>query len=879
MYQVIKYINDNIGTHLSLAQLARQCGYSKWYFCEMFRNFTGTTVVGYIRSRRMQLAAQDILAGQKAGQVAARYGYDTQAGFNKAFLKEFGCLPREYKHNTAASNAAYQQRRNAIMMHLSDRCALLREVAVHTRPLARHICAVREVLFVQGAADSYDAGQRDRARLLGAGLAHVIEKAPAYISDGELIVGYNYADNPYYDPWNVYGVQDTPEVRAQIADCGFTAAQADRFFAMRNILPNADASAAVPPPVELTQEDARLDEEWTSIGRCIANNHSVIGYDQVLRLGFVGLLQQVQAAALKNGMNSLYESMIDVCRAALQLGKNYAAVAENMAATEPDAARAAELREIAAVCRRVPAQPATTFREAVQSLWFAHIINTWEDHINANSIGRLDQMLWPYYQKDIAEGRLTRQQAFELICCLWLKLYRDYDVQQSCVGGCDADGNDAVNELSWLMLDATEELDFIRCMSVRFSSATDPAFLRRALEVVGHVQKGVPFFFNDDVMIPALVAGGIPLTDARSYTQIGCVETVIPGRSNPHAVTGETNLLKAVEYTFGNGHSMMHPGWALGVATGKPESFTDYKTFEEAVFAQIDYILQTTCRKVALWTRDSRGVAIKPYKSLLTDGCVQRGIDFNDHGALYDYYQIMLGGVPNLADSLLAVKKLVFDEKKLTMSQMYQALASDFEDEALRQICIHKVAKFGNDLDEVDDIAVRIIHRACDTLQVLSKQYGLDFHAQPFTFIWMIDHGRTTAATPDGRRAGEIIAYSVSPMQGRDFNGFTALLNSIAKLPSTRCPGTTSAIVEVDPKLFTDANLDRFVQILRAAASRGLANVQFNTIDADTLIAAQKNPEKYANLAVRVSGFSQKFNLLGKEMQDHIIGRTKHRCL
>ena len=219
------------------------------------------------------------------------------------------------------------------------------------------------------------------------------------------------------------------------------------------------------------------------------------------------------------------------------------------------------------------------------------------------------------------------------------------------------------------------------------------------------------------------------------------------------------------------------------------------------------------------------------------------------------------------------------DEKKYTLEQMKAILEDDYPDEAVRAEFMHKAPKFGNDIDEVDTIAVNILNYCCDLLNGFSEKYSLSFHAQPFTFYWMVEHGENSAASPDGRHKGEIIAYSCSPMQGRDFNGLTAVLNSIAKLPAERTPGTISAIVEADPKLFCDVNMDSIVDMLIAASNRGLSNVQFNIIDADTLIEAQKYPDRYNNLAVRVSGFSQKFNLLSPEIQNHIIGRTKHVCL
>ena len=293
--------------------------------------------------------------------------------------------------------------------------------------------------------------------------------------------------------------------------------------------------------------------------------------------------------------------------------------------------------------------------------------------------------------------------------------------------------------------------------------------------------------------------------------------------------------------------------------------------------AQVDRLLELACSQVKKYRTVSYNP--KPYKSMLTKGCIESGLDFNDGGALYDYYQIMFGGVPNLADSLVVIKKFVYDEKKYTLPQLKEILENNYEDESIRAEFINKAPKFGNDMEEVDSLAAEIINHSCDTLKMLSAKYKLSFHAQPFTYFWLIEQGENSAASPDGRRKGEPIAYSVSPMQGRDFNGLTAVLNSIAKLPTKRTAGTTSAIVEVDPKLFTDENIDMMTDILVASSLMGLSNVQFNVIDADTLIDAQKNPERYNNLAVRVSGFSQKFNLLDPKIQNHIIGRTKHTCM
>ena len=724
------------------------------------------------------------------------------------------------------------------MYSLSKRCEILREDAVNVKSHAKIMELERLRWFHRGILrEAADNPKASNICLTAAGIESVILNSQLLIGEGELLVGCNYGLGEWSDCIDIQlnreliSESEERELRKELQE----AAEKYRRYPEK------------PKAQILTElyEDGAIG--WDGI---VTDNHSVIGHEQVLKLGFSGLLKKLEEYEKSNGTSTWYSAVKRVCRAACEIGERYA-----------EKAKETGLDKIAEICRKVPKNPAGSFHEALQSLWFSHIVNTWEDGINANSLGRLDQILYPYYKSDIESGILTKQEAFELICCLWIKLYRDYDVQQSCVGGCDIHGNDATNELSWLMLEATEALDFIRCLSVRFSSKSDPAFIRRALEVVGHMQKGVPFFFNDEVMIPALVSKGISLEDARDYTQIGCVETVIPGKSNPHAVSAHANLLKAIEYALKD---------------QKAESYDGFEALKEQVFKQIKHIIEHAYLTAARHIPHAGFNSPKPYKSLLTEGCAKSGRDFNGFGAKYDYYQMMLYGIPNLADSLAAVREIVFAQHKYSMSELIEQLKNNWPNEAIRLCFVNKAPKFGNDISETDALAAEIMDIACDFLDELSAKYVYMFHAQPFTFLWMVDYGKKTAATPDGRRDGEILAYSVSPMQGRDHSGFTALINSLSQLPTKKAPGTTSAIVEVDPALFTDRNIGYFVEILLEGAKKGLCNVQFNVVDANTLKEAQKHPEKYRNLAVRVSGFSQKFNLLDKNMQDHIIGRTKH---
>ena len=883
MFEVLRYLNEHIREKLTLEGVAARFGYSKWYFCTLFKEYAGVNFTHYLRCRRMQLAAQDLLAGRRLVDIALDYGYESVGGFNKAFLKEYGCFPETFKQESETATKRYLERmRN--MRQVSERCEYIRERVMdhaYDPQLALH----RDYWFAKGVA-SVEEPTPSQMTLVSEGLASVIAHFPPLIHERELLVGNNY---PVAEEWQFPG-HDPQSLAAAGRFAGWERAAVDEAIAAWQ---RADALLArdypggeeeycwfwgVPIPVGIEQDRALIQELAARGVGGGTDNHSVIGYRQVLELGFTGLLERVRAFQAQNGPSDLYRGLERICEAALSLGERYAAEARRLAADEVMEDRRQELLAIAATCDRVPRHPARNFREAVQSLLFAFQINTYEDYINANSLGRLDQILYPYYRRDRDSGALADEEAFELVCCLWLKLYRDYDVQQSCVGGTDGEGHSQVNDLSYMMLDATEGLGFVRCLSVRYGSCTEKAFLQRALEVVGHMQKGVPFFFNDDVMIPALIADGVEPADAADYTNIGCVETVIPGKENPHAVTAACNLLKALEYTLNRGCSALEPQLRPGLNLGGLEAFDTFEKLEAALYQQVAFLLDRACAQTKAGAFRNP-YSPSPYKSLLSEGCLERNRSFNDFGCKYDSYEVMLIGIPNLADALAVLRKFVYETRRYTLAQVNEILHQNFPDEVTRLEFVNKAPKYGNDFDEVDFLARDLINFSCDCLQQNSAKYGLRFTAQPFTFLWMVEHGAHTAASADGRRSGEVLAYSMSPMQGRDFNGLTALVRSLCKLPTKRTSATTSAIVEVDPHLFTDRNIPLFADLMRAAAQQGLSNVQFNVVDADTLLDAQRHPERHRGLAVRVSGFSQKFSLLDRALQDHIINRTTHSSL
>ncbi len=615
-------------------------------------------------------------------------------------------------------------------------------------------------------------------------------------------------------------------------------------------------------------------------------NHSIRDFAKVLRVGFDGIVAEIDAALARCRPERPHEkqrldallSMKIAAQAAAKIGDRHADVYERVAAATDDPERAGEYRELADVCRRVPRHPARTFHEAIQALWFAHVITCAEDNINANSIGRIDQILWPYYQADRDAGRIDRDRAAALLAALWIKLYQDYDVQQTCLSGQTPDGDDATNDLSYLCLDVTEALGFVRCLSVRIHRRTPRALLRRAMQLVGR-GGGIPFFFNDDQIIPALAFAGITdPRDARDYAMIGCVEVTIPGRTNPRAVSHMFNVAKCLELAI---HDGVDPacGRRLGPTTGG--GLAGWRTFKQAYNAY-GKTVKHFARQAAAMSNFGETMQDhwhpQPFRSCLTTSCIERGRDVVAGGAKYNYHSCCMIGGPNVADSLHVLDELVYKARQIDRAELAEALRTNFEGaEPLRQMILRRCAKYGNDCPEVDTMAARVAEDYCRFMNRLRTRFGGRFHVHLFSFLWHLEPcGQRTGALPDGRKAGEPLAYSISPMQGRDERGLTAVLNSLARMPHHLAAGSSSAIIEIDPVLFEPTHLDRVVDIVATAVERGVGQLQFNVVSAETLRRAQAEPDKYRNLCVRVSGFSQRFGMLDRQMQDHIIARTKH---
>jgi formate C-acetyltransferase len=744
----------------------------------------------------------------------------------------------------------------------SPTLAAMRENCVD-RFAERRMAGRRDYLYLEGWMQASGACLPLRN---AEALAHVIEHMPVRLYPSDMLVGEHGNDHCMVNFRSRSGKDMTEAARAgelplDMAERMETWLDAEPFRWMELAAP----VVSWPEPLRQAQERGVVQVWGTDL------NHSIRDYAKVLRLGFRGILAEVEAAIASVEPSDPHapvrlanlQAFRRIAEACCGLGRRHA---EALPTGSP----------LAEICARVPESPARSFREAVQALWFAHMITVWEDGVNANGIGRIDQFLWPYLERDLADGVITMQEAGDLLAALWLKLYQPYDVQQMMVGGQNPDGSDAVNPLSYLVLDVTEAMGFVRCLSARLHNGMPRDFVSRCVDLVAR-GGGIPFFFNDEALVPALADRGVAIEDARGYAAIGCIEITIPGKANPHAVSNWINLPKVLEIAL-HGGCDPRDGAQIGPRTNSLRECSTFDDVLESYTRQLEHFARWAAYGSNAAEIAHRSAYRLPYLSLLTDDCIARGLDIIEGGARYNYHSSAAMGVPNAADSLVGLKEAVFSSGRVSAEQMLEAMARNFtDDEGLRRFLWDRVPKYGNDSDEPDAMAAQLVSQYVAIMDRFPTPSGGRFFTHLFTFVLMLPMGKVVGATPDGRRAGEPLAYSVSPGQGRDRSGLTAVIRSLAAIPHDQVAASSSAILEADPTLLEGSGREAFVELLRTAVRLKVGQLQFNVVSAETLRAAQADPERYANLCVRVSGFSQRFNLLDREMQDHIIARTKHR--
>lgn len=767
-------------------------------------------------------------------------------------------------------------------INLSPRMERLREYVLNDKQVA-DFYAPRAWLVAESMKDTEGFPPIKRQ---AAALAHVIRNYPILIRPGELVIGYQQHESFRGIGWleneDLTSEEAASRKKGHVRGLGIPDEWKGRVCEAIDYWHEHPRriTQCWPETPEYIHRDVRAGVYF---GSGHSEGHTVPGYETVIREGFEGIRRRVDHELERlepwspqdQAKRTWLESVRLIADAACELGKRYAGELRRLAKAETDRTQAAEYRRLAIICDRVPAKPARTFHEAVQALWFSHLIMGWEDGINANSFGRYDQYLYPWYERDLRDGRITEQDALELVEAFHLALYKSYDVQQATIGGQHADGSDATNDLTYLFLEAMWRVNLIRCLSVRVHRGTPRKLLEAALRVIRR-GGGVPFFFNDEAIVPALVEKGIPIEDARRYAIIGCVEVTIPGKTNPHAVSHMMNVTKCLELALNDGKDLA-TGEQIGPQTGQLAHMPDVGAVWTAYTKQLQHFARHAVELSNVGDWRQRHTFPLPYTSLLTDDCIERGRDITDGGAHYHYHSTCAIGLPNVGDSLYAVDRLIFGDKTLSAEKLLRLLKANWEGgESVRQMIVNKLPKYGNGDDEVDNWTARAAKHYCDHMASYTSPHGGTYHAHLFSFVWHLDCGRKTNATPDGRKANEPLAYSVSPTQGRDTEGLTALMRSLMAIPHEHAAGSSSAIIELTPALLKRASLSKVLDVVETAIHKGVGQMQFNVIDAETLRAAQADPERFQHVAVRVSGFSMRFCLLGKDMQDHIIARTKH---
>ncbi len=672
--------------------------------------------------------------------------------------------------------------------------------------------------------------------------------------------------------------------------------------------------------------------------------HVTVKYDEVLAIGYRGIIDKVKAAlsVLNPGdgdyvtRSAFLNAVIMSCEAAITYGKRYAALARDMAAKETDASRKAELEQIARNCDRVPEYGATSFYEACQSFWFVQMLLQTESSGHSISPGRFDQYMYPYFKADLEKGAITREFAQELVDCIWVKLndlnkvrdaasaegFAGYSLFQNLIaGGQNEHGEDATNDMSFMCINATLHVLLPQpSFSVRVWNKSPHEFLLRAAEVT-RTGVGLPAYYNDEVIIPALMSRGVTLEDARDYNIIGCVEPQKSGKTWGWHDAAFFNMCRPLELVFTNGEDN---GELVGVRTGEVKEFKTFDLFFDAYKKQMNYM-------ISLLVNADNAIDVAhaercplPYLSSMVDDCIAKGKTPEQGGAVYNFTGPQGFGIANIADALYAIRTLVYEQKKFTLCELKEALAHNFgkdsSPEAVKAVTeqvasalaakgqkvtekevgeIYKSVaetlgsadgaryneiremildadKFGNDIADVDALAREAAYTYTRPLETYTNPRGGIFQAGLYPVSANVPLGAQTGATPDGRYAGTPVADGVSPSAGMDTNGPTASANSVAKLDHGIASNGTLFNMKFHPSaLEGKSGLESFVALIRGYFDQKGMHMQFNVVSRETLRDAQAHPEKYKSLVVRVAGYSALFTTLSKSLQDDIINRTE----
>lgn len=777
----------------------------------------------------------------------------------------------------------------------------LREASVTTKP---HISIERAVLFTE-AYKKWE-GSVEMPVLRALSFKYFMENRTLCINDGELIVGEK-GDSaqaaPTYPEICCHTIEDMNVMNDRdIVD--FSVTEEDKRIQEEIIIPFWEKRQTRRKIVNAMAPEWKNAYEagmFTEFMEQRAPGHTVCG-DIIYRKGFADLKKDIEKEiANLDFLNDkeAYDKKADLeamaisCDAMIIFGKRYAELARKMAAETNDEQRKKDLLLIAENCDVVPEHAPKTFHQAIQMYWFVHVgitteLNTWD----AFSPGRLDQHLNPFYEKDVEEGRLTREGAQELLECMWVKFNNQpappkvgitlkesgtyTDFVNINTGGIRPDGQDGVNEVSYIILDVMDEMKLVQPSSnVQISRKTPQKFLKRACEI-SRKGWGQPAFYNTEAIIQELLNAGKTIEDARLGGTSGCVETGCFGKE-AYVLTGYMNLPKILELTLNNGFDK-YTGKQVGIETGDPRDFKTYEELFEAYKKQLHYMVDVKVRGNAIIERICAEHMPCPLMSSIVDDCIAKGKDYQRGGARYNTRYIQGVGIGTITDSLAAIKYNVFDNEKFSMDTLLKAMEANFEGyEAELNMVKNKTPKYGNDDDYADDIMKEVFNLYHDEVTGRPTVNGGHYRVDMLPTTCHVYFGEVMGASPNGRLAEKPVSEGISPEKGGDTNGPTAVIKSCAKMDHLITGGTLLNQRFAPSVVQGEEGLDNMANLIRAYFNMDGHHIQFNVFDKNVLLAAQKNPDEYKDLIVRVAGYSDHFNNLSRALQDEIIGRTEQR--
>jgi trans-4-hydroxy-L-proline dehydratase len=732
----------------------------------------------------------------------------------------------------------------------------------------------------------------------------ILDEHPIVIQDGEVIVGTKTRKprgSPVFPEINCAWVERDLDRLATRRSTPFFVSDETKRILRQDVFPYWKGRQVVDRLLEAVPSDEwRADERGVLYHyfRSRTIGHINAAYGKVLTKGLAGIradITRVMAALDHEGpagidRKQFLQAVALSCDGLVRFAHRHATEARRLAACETDHARQRELLTMADVCGRVPAGPALTFHEALQSFWFVHLGLNLETDGHAFGPGRFDQYLYPFYRHSLATGAMTQDQAQELLDLLWVKfdeitLAKDSGESQTSssypefqnlnIGGLAPDGRDATNELSFMCLTALEHTRLPQPgLSAQISSKTPPAFLLRCCELLRQGM-GMPAMFNSDVLVLGMVNRGKTLADARASSLNGCVAGFCDGKDRM-ASTGYFNLAKCLELALNNGVDRL-TGEPLGPRTGDPVGFLSFDEAMAAFHAQVAHFVDMKVRYDNLVRDVYASHCPVPFTSAVIDDCVERARDWHAGGARYNIATMSGVAIGTVADSLAGIRTHVFEHGTWTMAQLKEGLDRNWEGyEPLRLALVNKTPHYGNDDDRADDLAARAQQIFCDEVERHRDTQGAAYWVDMLSTTSHIALGEVTGATPDGRHAGQPLSEGVSPVQGHDRHGPTAAANSVARLDHARTNGTLLNMKISPDCLRTGKDLARLAALIRGYFSQGGHHVQFNVIDRKVLEDAMAHPEQHANLIVRVAGYSDYFVLLSPDIQREILSRTEH---